>query len=64
VGQLLRLAGAVIVTTPQDLALMDVRRGATLFRTMKARHATLRTHRLIPDSARSTPHTRAQQETH
>ena len=38
VGQLLRLAGAVIVTTPQDLALMDARRGVTLFRTMKARH--------------------------
>ena len=35
VGQLLRLAGAVIVTTPQDLALMDARRGVTLFRTMK-----------------------------
>ena len=35
-GQLLRLAGAVIVTTPQDLALMDARRGVTLFRTMKA----------------------------
>ena len=35
IGQLLRLAGALIVTTPQDLALIDARRGATLFRTMK-----------------------------
>ena len=35
IGQLLRLAGALIVTTPQDLALIDARRGITLFRTMK-----------------------------
>ena len=34
IGQLLRLAGALVVTTPQDLALIDARRGVTLFRTM------------------------------
>jgi len=61
VGQLLRLAGAVIVTTPQDLALMDVRRGATLFRTMKARHAPLKSRRVISSNARSTAHNTAQQ---
>ena len=30
--QKLRMAGAVIVTTPQDIALADVRKGADMFR--------------------------------
>ena len=33
--QKLRLSGAVIVTTPQDIALSDVRKGADMFRTVK-----------------------------
>jgi len=30
--QKLRLSGAIIVTTPQDIALSDVRKGADMFR--------------------------------
>ena len=33
--QKLRLSGAVIVTTPQDIALSDVRKGADMFRKVK-----------------------------
>ena len=33
--QKLRMAGAVIVTTPQDIALADVRKGADMFRKVK-----------------------------
>jgi len=32
ISQRLTLSGAVIVTTPQDLALIDARRGVTMFR--------------------------------
>ncbi|KAL4446844.1 hypothetical protein ABPG77_008088 [Micractinium sp. CCAP 211/92] len=32
ISQRLRLSGAVIVTTPQDIALLDARRGCTMFR--------------------------------
>lgn len=32
ISQQLQLSGAVIVTTPQDIALLDARRGCTMFR--------------------------------
>jgi ATP-binding protein involved in chromosome partitioning len=34
-AQRVLLAGAVVVTTPQDIALLDVRRGISMFRTMQ-----------------------------
>ena len=61
VGQLLRLAGAVIVTTPQDLALMDVRRGVTLFRTMQARQAPSSARRVTSSTCSRQPGTAAKQ---
>jgi ATP-binding protein involved in chromosome partitioning len=33
--QKLRMSGAIIVTTPQDIALSDVRKGADMFRKVK-----------------------------
>ncbi len=43
-GQRLPLSGAVIVSTPQDVALLDARRGAQMFRKVcraasKCRHS-------------------------
>ncbi|KAL0019302.1 hypothetical protein WJX79_010711 [Trebouxia sp. C0005] len=35
IGQRLTLSGAVIVSTPQDVALIDARRGANMFRKIK-----------------------------
>ncbi|GAB4818241.1 hypothetical protein N2152v2_005287 [Parachlorella kessleri] len=35
ISQRLQLSGAVIVSTPQDIALIDARRGCTMFRTVK-----------------------------
>ena len=34
VGQQARLSGAVVVSTPQDIALIDARRGASMFRSI------------------------------
>ena len=33
--QKLRISGAVIITTPQDIALSDVRKGADMFNKVK-----------------------------
>ncbi|GMM37575.1 hypothetical protein DASC09_049000 [Saccharomycopsis crataegensis] len=35
IGQLLKVNGAVVVSTPQDLSLIDAKKGITMFRKMK-----------------------------
>jgi ATP-binding protein involved in chromosome partitioning len=46
ISQKLPLSGAVVVSTPQEMALVDARRGVDLYRQARGRGACKRTHTL------------------